>query len=284
MSGSSKRKKKNKNRAESSVECSPFDQSRTSKSPLEACRSIHSESSCISSVDDHPTEQHHSSSQAVQDSKLNVHSLNEIESGSISGHSEAISEALVPNEGASLKVTDKSKRKKKKSKLSIEKATEPHTNGLAPSSFEEELAWCINQLQLGIISSRGDKHQRQTYEKSIKTLSSTKTALPRKRQLMRSMFGDYRVKMKTHPVPECLLQSGGQPGITSVETKDTGFESKYIYYRPSASSTTSKRTTKDVTGSGNCKGLTSKTNVENGNGISLTEFRFNFKVGPELLT
>ncbi len=71
------------------------------------------------------------------------------------------------------------------------------------STFEEELTWCLAQLQLGAqTSSRVDKQQKKGYwyEKNYKTLSSTKTPLPRKRQLMRSLFGDYRSKMKSNPL------------------------------------------------------------------------------------
>lgn len=308
MSGSSKRKKKkSKGRTESLEECNLVDRSRTNKAYLiEPCPSdIHKDSSC--SVDGLPTEPHHSScnNQAVQDSKLTVHSLtdsdtvkcsidNDNEAGGINGHSEAVCETLSASGGTSVNVkdTDKSKRKKKHKKLknsievtpNREDTAEPHANGSAPSSFEAELAWCINQLHLGMASSHGDKHQKQTYEKNIKTLSSLKTPLPRKRQLMRSMFGDYRGKMKTHPVPESLLQTK-QRGITSVKSNNTGFEPKYMYYKPSASTclaTTSKETqTKDITGNGDWR---SKTNVETGSSMSMNEFRFNFEIGPELLT
>ena len=68
------------------------------------------------------------------------------------------------------------------------------------SSFDDELEWCIAQLELGMLRSGANKAQKEHNEKSIRVLQASKTSLPRKRQLMRSLFGDYRSRMKTEPV------------------------------------------------------------------------------------
>ena len=132
------------------------------------------------------------------------------------------------------------------------------------SSFESELAWCLNQLQLGKVSSRGDKHQRADNEKNIKLLSSSKTPLPRKRQLMRSLFGDYRAKMKLHPTTP-LPQS--QPGIETVANeKDLGSK----YYKSSQSK---RKELVTVRASGD--GPT----VSNTAGL----FHFDFEITPDMM-
>lgn len=74
----------------------------------------------------------------------------------------------------------------------------------AKSSLEEELEWCIAQLELGMLRTGGSKSQKQQNQRSLQTLRGSKTPLPKKRQLMRSLFGDYRSKMKTQPTPNSL--------------------------------------------------------------------------------
>lgn len=62
-------------------------------------------------------------------------------------------------------------------------------------SFESELCWCVEQLQLGIKNKRPSKDQVEKATKMIRLLKSEKTAKARKRQIMRTTFGDYRKKM-----------------------------------------------------------------------------------------
>ena len=108
---------------------------------------------------------------------------------------------------------------------------EPQPSGgeESKSTFDEELEWCIAQLQLGILRKDASKTQKQENERHVRTLSSSKAPLPRKRQLMRSLFGDYRAKMKKQPLPQSLVK----PQISSVE-KET-FEATGKFYKESAS-------------------------------------------------
>ncbi|XP_022248381.1 UPF0488 protein CG14286-like isoform X2 [Limulus polyphemus] len=62
--------------------------------------------------------------------------------------------------------------------------------------FEEELCWCINQLQLSIESKNVSQKQVEDSIKMLKTLQNPKAPLIKKRQVMRGAFGDYRLKMK----------------------------------------------------------------------------------------
>ncbi|XP_006162542.1 UPF0488 protein C8orf33 homolog [Tupaia chinensis] len=59
-----------------------------------------------------------------------------------------------------------------------------------------ELAWCVEQLELGLRTQRPTPKQKKQAVGAIRTLRSGRTPLPRKRQLMRSLFGDYRAQME----------------------------------------------------------------------------------------
>ena len=90
------------------------------------------------------------------------------------------------------------------------------------SNFEEELEWCIAQLELGILRKEASKTQKKDNERNIKILRSSKTPLPRKRQLMRSLFGDYRTKIKSHP----LVQK--EPSIVPIEPRTCETSGKFF--------------------------------------------------------
>ncbi|XP_055981209.1 UPF0488 protein C8orf33 homolog isoform X2 [Sorex fumeus] len=104
----------------------------------------------------------------------------------------------------------------------------------APLSAEEqaeqlarELAWCVEQLELGLSTQRPSPKQKEQAAAAIRTLRSGRTPLPRKRQLMRSLFGDYRALMEAqrrealrslkaahaaqvHPVGEAARKKSGR--------------------------------------------------------------------------
>ena len=95
------------------------------------------------------------------------------------------------------------------------------------SSFEQELEWCIAQLELGMLRTGASKSQKQQNQKSIQTLQGSKTPLPRKRQVMRSLFGDYRSKMKTQPIPE--THTAKEVKLEAAKTQE--IETVGTYYR-----------------------------------------------------
>ncbi|XP_047486349.1 UPF0488 protein C8orf33 homolog [Penaeus chinensis] len=61
--------------------------------------------------------------------------------------------------------------------------------------FALELRWCLQQIELSMEKKQGNSKQSEELMKSHLTLSNNKTPTVKKRQLMRSMFGDYRKKM-----------------------------------------------------------------------------------------
>lgn len=103
---------------------------------------------------------------------------------------------------ASLELEGKSTSTKNNKRCAITQETPSTPVPSNKSSFEGELEWCIAQLELGMLRTGATKSQKQQNGRSLQTLRGTKTPLPKKRQLMRNLFGDYRSKMKTQPIPE----------------------------------------------------------------------------------
>ena len=98
------------------------------------------------------------------------------------------------------------KRKTEKAKeVDIVSSSSEAPSTTTTTSFEDELEWCIGQLELGMLRPGANKSQKKQNERNIHTLRAAKTPLPKKRQLMRSLLGDYRSKMKTQPIPAGLV-------------------------------------------------------------------------------
>lgn len=113
-------------------------------------------------------------------------------------------------------------------------SSEPTSTGKLPggrsaSTFEEELQWCVWQLELGVTRLDASKAQKQENERHLRTLNSPKAPLVKKRQLMRSLFGDYRSKMKRQPLP--FVEK--EPKIVAVERSAAA--SSASYFRKAAS-------------------------------------------------
>jgi hypothetical protein len=96
------------------------------------------------------------------------------------------------------KLTKNQKQKQRR------KARKARAKGEEESNPEEELKWCINQIQLGIDCNKLDSEQcNGTNKKIVKEsnsalaiLKSDKEPIVKKRQLMHTIFGDYRKLMK----------------------------------------------------------------------------------------
>ncbi|XP_052760145.1 UPF0488 protein CG14286-like [Mya arenaria] len=66
----------------------------------------------------------------------------------------------------------------------------------AEDSFEQELFWCIEQLQQSLDILKPSSKQAEDASRYLKVLLSAKAPLIKKRQAMRNAFGDYRKKMQ----------------------------------------------------------------------------------------
>ncbi|XP_015516238.1 UPF0488 protein CG14286 [Neodiprion virginianus] len=65
----------------------------------------------------------------------------------------------------------------------------------AEDKFEVELCWCIQQLQTALDSGKLTEKQTLDTSKTLNVLKSNTAPLIKKRQFMRTTFGDYRTKM-----------------------------------------------------------------------------------------
>uniref|UniRef100_H2ZSF1 Uncharacterized protein n=1 Tax=Latimeria chalumnae TaxID=7897 RepID=H2ZSF1_LATCH len=119
-----------------------------------------------------------------------------------------------------------SKKKKKKSsnnKKEVEQAEgskKLKVGGRAAGDFEgpvlsaeeqlqRELDWCVEQLELGLRNPKSTQKQTNEAVRALRTLHSEKAPLVKKRQLMRTLFGDYRNKMEEERKKQLqLLQTG----------------------------------------------------------------------------
>ncbi|ETN65099.1 hypothetical protein AND_003139 [Anopheles darlingi] len=71
--------------------------------------------------------------------------------------------------------------------------SEPHPD--PDQQFELELYWCIQQLESQLPNLQGNTKKWTDTNKMINTLKSSNQPIIRKRQIMRTSFGDYRSKM-----------------------------------------------------------------------------------------
>ncbi|KAF4087579.1 hypothetical protein AMELA_G00072170 [Ameiurus melas] len=122
-----------------------------------------------------------------------------------------MSEAAQSSESsADSKPKAKKKKKKKKSgagggeeaepenvNKTREEAPKQESTGLTPEQqLSRELDWCIEQLELGLMTQKSSTKQREEASRALKTLRSAKAPMVKKRQVMRAVSGDYRKKME----------------------------------------------------------------------------------------
>ncbi|KAM4623390.1 UPF0488 protein C8orf33 homolog [Polymixia lowei] len=131
------------------------------------------------------------------------------------------SEPLAPS-----KSQKKKKSAKKKAPQSTEGQQKPNsTEGsqgdestavTAEQQLQRELDWCIEKLELGMRTQKGTPKQKEEASRALKTLRSSKAPLAKKRQVMRTMSGDYRKKMEDEKDKQFKLI---QTAMTSAQVK-----------------------------------------------------------------
>lgn len=89
------------------------------------------------------------------------------------------------------------KDSQKEMKSTTEETTKKESTELTPDEqLSRELDWCIEQLELGLRTQKTSSKQREEASRALKTLRSSKAPLVKKRQVMRTISGDYRKKME----------------------------------------------------------------------------------------
>lgn len=98
------------------------------------------------------------------------------------------------------KLLDCKATSKKKDKISTQPKDNSKNDVNPASTLENDIKWCIAQLEMAIVNKSVPKKQKEENIKYIKLLQSSKTPVPRKRQIMRQNFGDYKQKMREKPL------------------------------------------------------------------------------------
>ncbi|NXU47848.1 CH033 protein, partial [Turnix velox] len=93
------------------------------------------------------------------------------------------------------------------------------TSQQSDNQLWKEVDWCMEQLELGLKTQKATIKQAEEARRAIKTLRSDKTPLVKKRQLMRTMFGDYRKKMEEEWCKELKLMEIAAKSASIVEVK-----------------------------------------------------------------
>ncbi|XP_025956256.2 UPF0488 protein C8orf33 homolog isoform X2 [Dromaius novaehollandiae] len=84
----------------------------------------------------------------------------------------------------------------------------------------KEVDWCVEQLELGLKTQKPTPKQVEEAVRAIKTLRSDKAPLVKKRQIMRTMFGDYRKKMEEERCKQLKLMQAAAKSARVVEVKE----------------------------------------------------------------
>ncbi|XP_042293543.1 uncharacterized protein LOC121914293 isoform X3 [Sceloporus undulatus] len=153
---------------------------------------------------------------------------------------------------AELTVTDdglkKRKRKKKKKPLLSETVDSGSINDVGKSHGEvmtehpetcqsddqmkKEVDWCIEQLELGLKTQKSTSKQMGEAFRAIKILRSEKAVLAKKRQLMRTMFGDYRAKMAEERRKQLkLMQAASKAAHIAEVTEDAHRNRSRVFWK-----------------------------------------------------
>ncbi|XP_020391353.1 UPF0488 protein C8orf33 homolog [Rhincodon typus] len=98
--------------------------------------------------------------------------------------------------------------------------------------LRREVDWCIEQLELGLRTQKAKPKQAEQAVRALRTLRSEKAPLVKKRQVMRSIFGDYRKKMEEEWQRQFKLMLAA---TKSASIKPVGMQKRSQIFRKSVS-------------------------------------------------
>lgn len=84
--------------------------------------------------------------------------------------------------------------------ISTNESTTGRLDEESENKFELELCWCIQQLEVTLQTAQLPDKQSRDVNKNLNALRSSNVPLIKKRQIMRTTFGDYRAKMQKDEV------------------------------------------------------------------------------------
>ncbi|MEE6497240.1 hypothetical protein FKM82_002675 [Ascaphus truei] len=90
-------------------------------------------------------------------------------------------------------------------------------------TFEDELEWCISQLEIGLLRLNPTQKQVSETQHALLVLRSRKSPFVKKRQMMNQVFGNYRLKMaEERRVQERAASSSTEARIQEGAAQDSG--------------------------------------------------------------
>ncbi|KAJ1098117.1 hypothetical protein NDU88_003233 [Pleurodeles waltl] len=145
------------------------------------------------------------------------------------------------NDKKPAKTTDGVPKRKKKKRVPSEKELEGteakkesqsgENNEHGDEQLRREVDWCIEQLELGLKRQRSTQNQADEVLRAVKILRSEKAALVKKRQIMRSMLGDYRKKMEEERGRQMRLLQAATKAARVTEVREEARKTSSHVYR-----------------------------------------------------
>ncbi|KGL85244.1 UPF0488 protein C8orf33, partial [Tinamus guttatus] len=151
-------------------------------------------------------------------------------------------EEAVTEKAAADGTAQKKKKKKQKAASSKKEKEEPEINREAKAEasgcltkdvshqdettqqsedqLRKEVDWCVEQLELGLKTQKPTPKQAEEALRAIRTLRSDKAPLVKKRQVMRTLFGDYRRRMEEDWCQQLKLMQAAMKSARIVEVKE----------------------------------------------------------------
>ncbi|KAK3730318.1 hypothetical protein QZH41_015366 [Actinostola sp. cb2023] len=188
---------------------------------------------------------------------------------------------LTANQKKNKKKKEAAKRKKQEQREKNEASNKQDGTAsqetMSPEAkLEEELAWCIGQLEIGLKVQTPEKNTANHTEHLIKNLKSPKVPLPKKRQIMHSVFGDYRKKMQ-EDVKKCKPK---EKSLKVFPVKKDQQRSVFVRVSQDKGETNSKITSDSRQGDEIDQPSEASKSTEWKFESSVDNFRFNFDIQP----
>ncbi|XP_031451256.1 UPF0488 protein C8orf33 homolog isoform X1 [Phasianus colchicus] len=99
-------------------------------------------------------------------------------------------------------------------------AHQDETSQQSDDQLQKEVDWCVEQLEIGLKTQKSTPKQVEEALRAIKTLRSDKAPLVKKRQIMRTIFGDYRKKMEEELCKQLKLMLSDAKSAKIVEVQN----------------------------------------------------------------
>ncbi|NWY05943.1 CH033 protein, partial [Nothoprocta ornata] len=104
--------------------------------------------------------------------------------------------------------------------LNKDASHQDETSQQSEDQLQKEVDWCVEQLELGLKTQKPSPKQAEEALRAIKTLRSDKAPLVKKRQVMRTLFGDYRKRMEEDWCQQLKLVQAAMKSARVVEVKE----------------------------------------------------------------